>query len=89
MESGVILDLVYQALRMAALLAGPVLMALLVVGLVIGILQAATSVNESTVSFIPKLVIFGIVVLLIGPVTLALFTDYIKELFARIPGLVN
>jgi flagellar biosynthetic protein FliQ len=60
-----------------------------VVGLVIGILQAATSVNESTVSFIPKLVIFGIVVLLIGPVTLALFTDYIKELFARIPGLVN
>jgi flagellar biosynthetic protein FliQ len=62
---------------------------LLVVGLVIGILQAATSVNESTVSFIPKLVIFGIVVLLIGPVTLALFTDYIKELFARIPGLVN
>lgn len=89
MESGVILDLVYQALRMAALLAGPVLMALLVVGLVIGILQAATSVNESTVSFIPKLIVFGIVVLLIGPVTLALFTDYIKELFARIPGLVN
>ena len=71
MESGVILDLVYQALRMAALLAGPILMALLVVGLVIGILQAATSVNESTVSFIPKLVIFGIVVLLIGPVTMA------------------
>ena len=89
MESGVIIDLVYQALRMAAVLAGPILMALLVVGLIIGILQAATSVNESTVSFIPKLVIFGIVVLLIGPVTLALFTDYIKELFARIPGLVN
>jgi flagellar biosynthetic protein FliQ len=89
MESGVILDLVYQALRMAALLAGPILMALLVVGLVIGILQAATSVNESTVSFIPKLVIFGLVVIIIGPITLTLFTDYIKELFARIPGLVN
>ncbi|MEY4523983.1 MAG: hypothetical protein RIR27_1059 [Pseudomonadota bacterium] len=89
MESGVILDLVYQALRMAALLAGPILMALLVVGLVIGILQAATSVNESTVSFIPKLIIFGVVVILIGPVSLALFTDYMRELFARIPGLVN
>jgi flagellar biosynthetic protein FliQ len=89
MESGVILDLVYQALRMAALLAGPILMALLVVGLVIGILQAATSVNESTVSFIPKLVIFGLVVIIIGPITLTLFTDYIKELFARIPGLIN
>jgi flagellar biosynthetic protein FliQ len=89
MESGVILDLVYQALRMAALLAGPILLALLVVGLIIGILQAATSVNESTVSFIPKLIIFGVVVLLIGPVSLTLFTDYMKELFARIPGLVN
>jgi flagellar biosynthetic protein FliQ len=89
MESGVILDLVYQALRMAALLAGPILMALLVVGLVIGILQAATSVNESTVSFIPKLIIFGVVVMLIGPVSLTLFTDYMRELFARIPGLVN
>ncbi len=89
MESGVILDLVYQALRMAALLAGPILMALLVVGLVIGILQAATSVNESTVSFIPKLIIFGVVLLLIGPVTLTLFTDYMRELLARIPSLVN
>lgn len=89
MESGVILDLVYQALRMAALLAGPILLALLVVGLIIGILQAATSVNESTVSFIPKLIIFAVVVLLIGPVSLTLFTDYMRELFARIPGLVS
>jgi flagellar biosynthetic protein FliQ len=74
---------------MAAVLAGPILMALLIVGLVIGILQAATSVNESTVAFIPKLIVFGLVVVLIGPVTLVLFTDYIKELFARIPGLVG
>jgi flagellar biosynthetic protein FliQ len=54
MESGLIIDLVYQALRMAALLAGPTLLALLVVGLVLGILQAATSINESTVAFVPN-----------------------------------
>ena len=89
MESGVIIDLIYQALRMAAVLAGPILMALLIVGLVIGILQAATSVNESTVAFVPKLIVFGLVIVLVGPITLVLFTDYIKELFARIPGLVN
>jgi len=89
MESGTILDLVYQALRMVADLAGPVLMALLVVGLIIGILQAATSVNESTVSFIPKLIVFAAVIMIAGPVTLSLFTDYMRELFARIPGLVN
>ena len=74
---------------MAAMLAGPMLMALLVVGLVIGILQAATSVNESTVAFVPKLIVFGIVIMLIGPLTLVMMSDYIKELFARIPGLVG
>jgi flagellar biosynthesis protein FliQ len=89
MESGQIIDLVYQALRMAALLAGPTLLALLIVGLVLGILQAATSINESTVAFVPKLVVFGLVILLAGPVTLALFVDYIKELLGRIPGLIN
>jgi flagellar biosynthetic protein FliQ len=89
MESGVIIDLVYQALRMAAILAGPALMALMVIGLVIGILQAATSINETTVSFIPKLLVFGLIILLVGPVSLALFIDYIKELLGRIPSLVN
>ena len=89
MESGVIIDLVYQALRMAAILAGPALMALMVIGLVIGILQAATYINETTVSFIPKLLVFGLIILLVGPVSLALFIDYIKELLGRIPSLVN
>ena len=89
MESGLIIELVYQALRMAALLAGPTLLALLVVGLVLGILQAATSVNESTVAFVPKLVIFGLVILLAGPVPLAFFVDYIQELLGRIPSLIS
>ena len=89
MESGVVLDLVYQALRMVAVLAGPPIIALMVIGLVIGILQAATSINETTVAFIPKLVVFAIVVMLAGPISLALFIDYIKELLGSIPGLVN
>ena len=89
MESGIVIDLVYQALRMAAILAGPSLMALMVIGLVIGILQAATSINETTVSFIPKLLVFGLIILLVGPVSLALYIDYIKELLGRIPSLVN
>jgi len=62
---------------------------LMVIGLVIGILQAATSINETTVSFIPKLLVFGLIILLVGPVSLALFIDYIKELLGRIPSLVN
>ncbi|NDI27476.1 MAG: EscS/YscS/HrcS family type III secretion system export apparatus protein, partial [Burkholderiaceae bacterium] len=51
--------------------------------------QAATSINESTVAFVPKFVVFGLVILLAGPVTLALFVDYIKELLGRIPGLIS
>jgi flagellar biosynthetic protein FliQ len=89
MDTGVIVDLVFQALRMVGVLAGPLMLSLMVVGLVIGILQAATSINESTVAFIPKLIVFGIVLVLVGPISLALFVDYFKELLARIPGLVN
>ena len=88
MENGVIIDLVFQAMRMAGILAGPPLLALLITGLFIGILQAATSINETTVAFIPKLLVFAIVTLLIGPVSLALYTDYIRELFMRIPSLI-
>jgi len=89
MESGAVIDLVNQALRMAAILAGPPLIALMAVGLVIGILQAATSINETTVAFIPKLITFGFVILLVGPVSMSLYIDYIKELFGRIPSLIN
>jgi flagellar biosynthetic protein FliQ len=73
---------------MAAILAGPPILALLITGLLIGILQAATQINETTVAFVPKLIVFGIVVLLVGPVSLALYTDYIRELFLRIPALM-
>jgi flagellar biosynthetic protein FliQ len=64
-------------------------LALLITGLVIGILQAATSINETTVAFVPKLLVFAIVLLMIGPVSLALYTDYIRELFERIPSLIS
>lgn len=74
---------------MAGVLAGPSILALLITGLVIGILQAATSINETTVAFVPKLLVFAIVLLMIGPVSLALYTDYIRELFARIPSLIS
>ena len=89
MESGAVIDLVYQALRMAAMLAGPMLMALLVVGLVIGILQAATQVNESTVSFVPKLAVLAVVLLVAFPVSLAIFIDYVREIITRIPSILN
>ena len=74
---------------MTFVLCGPALLAILVVGLVIGILQAATSVSESSVAFIPKLLIIGVVLLLVGPFSLSLFLDYMREVLQRIPELTQ
>jgi flagellar biosynthetic protein FliQ len=89
MDTGTVIELVFQALRMAAILGGPAMLALLVVGLFIGILQAATQVNESSVAFIPKLLVLGVVLLLAGPASLMLFIDYLRDMLMRIPTLVN
>ena len=86
MDSGLIIEITFKALWMSLVLCGPVLMALLIVGLVIGILQAATSVNESSVAFIPKLLVLGVVLLLVGPSSLGVFVDYLKEVILEIPG---
>lgn len=68
-----------QSLWMSFVLAGPSLLGILIVGLVIGILQAATSVNESSVAFIPKLLVIGLVLVLVGPTSLAIFVDYLRS----------
>ena len=85
MDATLVIELVFQALRMALVLCGPILLALLIVGLVIGILQAATSVNESSVAFIPKLLVLGVILLLVGPSSLSVFVDYLKDVILDIP----
>lgn len=87
MESTQVIEFAFKALWMAFVLAGPVLISLLIVGLVIGILQAATSVNESSVAFIPKLVVIGVVLLVVGPSSLTMFVDYVRELITELPEL--
>ena len=89
MDSGFVIEVTFRALWMAFVLSGPVLIALLVVGLVIGILQAATSVNESSVAFIPKLLVIARVLLVAGPVSLALFVDYLREVIMELPDILR
>jgi flagellar biosynthetic protein FliQ len=89
MDTTLVVELLMQALRMLAVLAGPPLLALLVVGLVIGVLQAATQVNEATVAFVPKLVALGAVLALAGGASIALFVDYLRELIQRIPAVAG
>lgn len=89
MDSTLVIELVFQALRMALILSGPILLALLIVGLIIGILQAATQLNETTVAFVPKIVVMVLVILLAGPPLLALFSDYLREIILRIPSVTS
>jgi len=89
MDSTLVIELVFQALRMALILSGPILLALLIVGLVIGILQAATQLNETTVAFVPKIIVTVLVILLAGPPLLALFSDYLREIILRIPSVTS
>jgi flagellar biosynthetic protein FliQ len=89
MDSSLVIELVFQALRMALILSGPILLALLIVGLIIGILQAATQLNETTVAFVPKIVVMVLVILLAGPPLLALFSDYLREIILRIPSVTS
>ena len=78
-----------EALWVTALIAGPLLLGILVVGVVVGILQAATSVQEMTLSFIPKLCAVAAVIFLVGPWMLRLIVTFTQRLFLEIPGLVG
>ena len=77
-----------QALRITALAAAPLLIPALLVGLVLGMVQAATSINEQTLSFVPKLVVVAGVVAVFGGSILLLIADFTREIFARIPDLL-
>jgi flagellar biosynthetic protein FliQ len=89
MDNSQVIEVAFKALTMAFVLCGPVLIALLIVGLIIGVLQAATSINESSVAFIPKLIVIAVVLLLVGPSTLALFVDYLREVISDFPTMLR
>ena len=84
-----VLDIGREALWLAVLLAGPMLGAALAVGLFIGVIQAATQIQEMTLSFIPKLLALVIVLFIIGPWMLRIIVTFTQRLFTDIPGLVG
>ncbi len=78
-----------QALEVTVMLSAPLLLTALAVGLLVSILQAATQINEATLSFIPKLLAMFVVMVVAGPWMLTLMTDYTRRLFSSIPGLIG
>jgi flagellar biosynthetic protein FliQ len=78
-----------QALEMTLLLAAPLLLTALAVGLIVGIFQAATSINEMTLSFIPKLFAMALVLALTGPWLIRNLVEYSRGLIESIPSMVG
>ena len=78
-----------KALEMTLLLAAPLLLMALAVGLLVGVFQAATQINEMTLSFIPKLIAMAATIAIAGPWMLKLIVNYTRELFESIPGLIG
>ncbi len=84
-----VMSLGYQAMKVSLMLAAPLLLAALITGLLISIFQAATQINEMTLSFIPKLLAVMATLVIAGPWMLSVILDYMRQLFSGIPHLVG
>jgi flagellar biosynthetic protein FliQ len=78
-----------QALWVTMMIAAPLLGSALAVGLLVGMIQAATQINEMTLSFIPKLAVLVMALVLAGPWMLAVIVNYTQQLIAQIPSLIS
>ena len=87
MDAAMVIDLGRESLWVAVLVAAPLLGTALAVGLAVGILQAATSVQEMTLSFIPKLGVMIIALIIFGSWQVSIMVDFFQRIFERIPTL--
>jgi flagellar biosynthetic protein FliQ len=78
-----------QALQVTALLSAPLLISVLAIGLLVGMFQAATQINEMTLSFIPKLIVLAVVLALAGSWMLSIIVDFMRQIFESIPALIS
>jgi flagellar biosynthesis protein FliQ len=89
MEGDQFIDAAQHALWVLAIASAPLLVPTLVIGVLLGMVQAATSINEATLSFVPKLIVFAVCLALFGGTIMMLLVDLTQDMFARIPELVR
>lgn len=78
-----------QALELTLIISAPVLLTALIIGLLVSIFQAATQINEQTLSFIPKLIGMFVVLIIAGPWMVAMIVDFIHRLYSNIPWMIG
>ncbi len=89
MTPEMVISLVQQALEVTILLSSPLLLTALVTGLIVSVFQAATQINEMTLSFIPKLLAIFLTMVLAGPWMLSLIVDFTRRLITGLPGMIG
>lgn len=89
MNIDTVINIGHQAILIAIKLSAPILILTLVIGLAIAIIQAATQINEMTLSFVPKLIAMALLFLFAGSWMLESLVDYTRNLFRAIPGLIG
>jgi flagellar biosynthetic protein FliQ len=89
MTPDTIIDLGQRAIVITVQLTAPILLATLAVGLIIAMFQAATQINEMTLTFVPKLIVMALILILAGPWMLRMMIDYTQNLFRSIPSLIG
>jgi flagellar biosynthetic protein FliQ len=89
MDGDYFIGVAQQALWILALACAPILIPALIAGLVLGMIQAATSVNEATLTFVPKLIVVALCLALFGGAIMMLLADFTQDIFARIPEITR
>lgn len=89
MDAQFFLTIANETMWVLALAAAPILIPALLAGLLTGMIQAATSINEQTLSFVPKLIVVAVSILVFGGLILGLLSDFTVGIFERIPDLVR
>ncbi|GAB3265058.1 flagellar biosynthetic protein FliQ [Chitinimonas naiadis] len=89
MSPEMVITVIQRAFEVMILVGGPMLIAGLIVGLIISVFQAATQINEATLSFIPKLLVTFLIAVLAGPWMLSILMDYTVRLYQAIPTMIG
>lgn len=84
-----VIDIGRQAVEVTLLVAAPLFGAALITGLLVSIFQAATQINEMTLSFVPKVVAIFVTLVVAGPWMITMLTDFIQRMFTSIPSLIG
>jgi flagellar biosynthetic protein FliQ len=84
-----VIEIGRNAVELTLLISAPLFIAALVTGLIVSIFQAATQINEATLSFVPKLIAIFVTLILAGPWMITMMTDYMRRLFESIPGIIG